>query len=96
MKAKFRYGKLSPKELFIDIQTDRWSESISVCWKPFYSDGEETAEITLIGAAIRAVSLFPQILKPFSAHDVHIDDVLEQFDSMGLGRRHDHHAAELL
>lgn len=96
MKAKFRYGKLRPNEMFIDIKTDTWSESILICWKPFYADGMEAPEITLTGSAIHTVSLFPQILKPFSEPDVQIDTVLSQFDRMGLGHRHDHRTAELL
>lgn len=95
MKATFRYGKLSPNELFIDITTDTWSESLLNCWKPYYADGEEAPEITLIGAAIRAVALFPQILTPFAESDVHINAVLDQLDRMGLGQRHDSRTAEL-
>lgn len=94
--VKFRYGKLRQNVMYVDITTDLWSESISICWKPYYADGTEAPELTLTGSEIKAVSLFPQILLPFSDPEVQIDTVLDQFDRMGLGRSHDHHAADLL
>ncbi|OKP21812.1 hypothetical protein [Serratia fonticola] len=92
-KAMFRYGKLNENEMYINVVTDGWSESIKICWSPFYADGTHAPEMTLTGSAFKAVSLFPEILKPFAVPDIQINTVLERFDCMGLGRRHDHYAA---